>query len=412
MPMPPSIRAPHPFRRHPLRAAGVVLAAGLLLSACSSSGGAAKAGGGGGDRVVPADVSSLELSGPAHTDALSAAATDAKAAGAPLGHNPKSGVTIGIVEATTQAGAVIREVNGIKAAASVFGWKVSECDGQGTPATMDQCGNKLVTQKVDVIVSLAVPAPAVETALSEARSAHVPWINSGILVPDPKHEFSGSIAPGVDEEKALYAKLDDWLFGKLGPAGGQIGVFQYSPGVNTAAHADQLNADLKAHPAVTVVSRQEINLTNPIAGTQDAAAAMITQHPKLKAIWNFGDLGLVAIAHGVDEHHLAGSARPLIVGGFPDLAILDAIRKGEVSAAAEFTYEASGWLAVDQIAENLARKSPYVVGLPDYSLDVFTPQVVDATNVVKDPRSFQPPIVDYATYFLAKWHAEFATAGP
>jgi ABC-type sugar transport system substrate-binding protein len=358
-----------------------------------------------------ASFKSLELSGAAHSDATSAGADDAKTAGGST-KLPKKALKIGLVEATTQAGAVVREQTGIEQAADILGWKVIPCDGQGVPATMDVCGNKLVQQGVDVIVSLAVASPQVPTALRAAQAAKIPWVNSGILVPDPQDQFTGSIAPGVDEEKSLYKTLDAWLVDKLGSGGGKVGAFEFSPGVNTKAHADQLHEDVAANPQIKIAAEQEINLANPIAGTQSAAAAMLTQHPDLKAIWSFGDLGLLAIAAGVDSLHLAPGKRPLIVGGFPDLAILDGIRKGKVDAAAEFTYEASGWLVVDQIAENVTRGTAYITGLPKYSVNIFAPQVVDKTNVVQDPKKFQTPVVDYVTYFLTKWHDEFGTVAP
>jgi ABC-type sugar transport system substrate-binding protein len=339
--------------------------------------------------------------------AAAAAAKAGKQAGAVLAskHLPAGAHTIAFLDYTSQATALRRVTSGMQAAASAIGWKFVTCDAQGNPATVASCASSFIQQKVSVIASVAIPQAAMNTEMQQARAASIPWISSGGQIPANETLFTGSF---FYPEADLYRALDKTFFDALGS--GSVDVIALQLTVDSTAHArqDQLAADLAAHPNIHVVDRIEGSPSNPAAATS-AIETALQQHPSVKGIWSCCDILDQPIVQAVNLVNAGAGERPVIVGAFPDQAMLKAIRDGQMYGAAELPWEAYGWMAVDEAAQYLASGTPMTQhGAPtQYPVELYSGQIITKANVQQNHNALQAPVYDYTAYFTAKWNAEF-----
>ena len=85
------------------------------------------------------------------------------------------------------------------------------------------------------------------------------------------------------------------------------------------------------------------------------------------------------------------------------------MRAGAIDAVSDVPYDASGWVAVDQIAEFEARETPMSPEpQPDYPGigTVYDYVVVDSSNLPPEGE-YRVPENDYQTFFKTKWSNEF-----
>jgi ABC-type sugar transport system substrate-binding protein len=119
------------------------------------------------------------------TSSSAAAATGGSGTTAPGSH------TIGVIPSTSSSENLAVWMAQLKAAASVFGWKVTICNGNGVVSTMESCAQSLVTQKVSAIVTMALGGPEIPQGFKQAKAAGIPVIAEGTSVyPQFTHTFS------------------------------------------------------------------------------------------------------------------------------------------------------------------------------------------------------------------------------
>ncbi len=115
--------------------------------------------------------------------------------------------TIGIIPSTSSSENLAVWIAQTKAAASVFGWKTVVCNGNGVPATMEQCVQSFVTQKVSAIVTMALGGPEIPQGFTQAKSANIPVIAEGTSV-YPQYTKTFSAVFGDDIVNAGHITAD------------------------------------------------------------------------------------------------------------------------------------------------------------------------------------------------------------
>ncbi len=388
---------------------GVVAALAVAAAACGSSTsksspqGAASSGGqsassAGAPTSAGPTVDANELT------ALAKAA--AGKAGAPVKVPPK---TIGYLRYVAAAPADQRVYEAAVAAAAVLGWKVIPCDGAGDPTKLAACGNTLLNQKIDALLDDGVPPSIIATSLARAKAAGIPTLYSGGTVDNAASYSAGYVPPDGQMGEVLANYVTSQLKGKSG--GVIVQGFPTSWGIQ---RVDALKTAAKA-ANISIDSQQDADGTNLVAGTQAQMAAQLNAHPNAKGMWITFETAVIGAAQAVQAKSPGKKfpQRPLLVTFYANLPTIQLIRAGKVDAAIEDSLEWSSWVAMDQMAEFFARKTPFAKDVrPDYGkgLDFWRPTLVTKDNAPSEGQLVTPP-VDFTTFFKAKWKTEFNAAG-
>jgi ABC-type sugar transport system substrate-binding protein len=341
------------------------------------------------------------------TEIQSLAKASAAKAGPPVAVPKK---TIGYLRFAAESPADQRVYSAFVSAAGLLGWKVIPCDGAGDPTKFAACGNTLLNQQIDALVNDGIPPSLIAPTLAKAKTMGIPTIfTGGDPGGDPGAYSAGWVPPDGEMGKVLATHTVDQLKGKNGGI-----IVQGYPTPWGTVRTDALKA--AAGPAnIPIVSEQEADATNLVAGTESQMAAQLNAHPAAKGMWITFETGVIGASQAI-QAKLPGKSfpnRPLLVTFYANLPTLQLIGAGKVDAAVEDSLEWSSWVAVDQLAEFFARKTAFDKNVrPDYGsgLDFWRPTLVTKDNLPKEGQLVPPP-VDYQGFFKAKWKTEFNITG-
>jgi ribose transport system substrate-binding protein len=336
-----------------------------------------------------------------------AAGTAGAAASKPV-QLPKK--TVGFLQITSQSEVARRIEAGAKAGAKALGWKYVSCDAKGVPAKFASCGDNLVRQKVDVILSDGVEPAPIKAQLQKAKAAKIPWIGvGGRVTPDPL--FAAQYAP---DDAAMAKVLDAYMISHLGSGNKTLAVQAFDAITALKVRRDQLLKDIAGKP-ITVVATNQTDFTDPFGSVTTATNTVLNANSDLNAIWAATDFDIPAIASVIGQKFPGKNypARPMVVGFYGDLANLDALRKKQADAIVEVPLEATGYVAIDQYAQLVSGKrkkldpQAYNRG---YGLGIQKPFLITQANVPANPKQYVRPKKNFEKYFLNKWKKEFSKA--
>jgi ABC-type sugar transport system substrate-binding protein len=295
----------------------------------------------------------------------------------------------------------------------MFGYEVIVCDPNFDPQKVAQCATSLVAQQPDAIMSTSQSALALGSSLTDAAEAGIPWF---------------SLVAGVDPHPALIpygitgreigAVYDAWLFGEIATRKGADAAHKVmamgAPALGLAllAQQEQLVEDAKA-AGVDVVVLHDLDLPNIVQDTLSVAKQTVTQHPDLGGTWTVCDFCVPLIAQAFDTEGLTGDKRPVVGGNYTMPQTADLLRTGKVDGVVDVPFEASVYVAFDQLLQKWARDKAInvdpAVFTSGYGLKFMEPYMVTKDNIGTGPI----PIfgADYEDYFHAKWKEEFGVGG-
>ena len=384
--------------------AALVCALALLAAACgddddSSSTPAADttAQGAGDERTQIAEESGLAAAGAAGTAV----------------EVPK--ITVGFVNIVGAVESAQRAERTFNEATDVLGWTVNRCDAQGDPTKMARCADTLLDQNVDVLVVLGIEPSLIKAQLNKAKKQNVPVVEfSGQVAADPL--FAGTYYP---DEPAAGQVLTDYLVEKLNALPDEtvpIAVTDY-PVEWSTARTDTLKAAVADQSKIDIAVEATTDAANLVEGTRKQVNDQLTANPDLKALWFGFDSAGQAGAQAASAKFPGKTFpdKPLVVTFHADLATIDLMRQGAIDAVSDVPYDASGWVAVDQIAQFVARETPMASEpQPQYEGigDTYDYVVVDSSNLPPEGE-YRTPEHDYQTFFTTKWSNEFTNVtGP
>ncbi len=330
----------------------------------------------------------------------------ATAAGTPVA---LPATTVGFVNIVGAVESAQRAERTFKEAATVVGWKVNSCDAQGDPTKMARCADTLLDQNVDVLVVLGIEPSLIKAQLNKAKKQNVPVVEfSGQVAPDPL--FAGTYYP--DESKAGQV-LTDYLMPKLTELSADtvpIAVTDY-PVQWSTERTDTLRAAVKDQSKVKIAVEATTDAANLVEGTRKQVNDQLTANPNLKAFWfgfdSAGQAGGQAVSAKFPGKQFPD--KPMVVTFHADLATVELMRGGAIDAVSDVPYDASGWVAVDQIAGFLGRDTPMSpLPQPEYEGmgTIYDYVIVDTTNL-PPAGEYRVPENDYQTFFTTKWKNEF-----
>ena len=97
------------------------------------------------------------------------------------------------------------------------------------------------------------------------------------------------------------------------------------------------------------------------------------------------------------------------IGQYANPAAVAGIKKGTIDAVSDLPWQASVWVAMDQVLQHWTRNTPIAQGPAVYSaypFAFFQPYLITKSNVGAGTAIpvFGP---DFQTYFMTKWSKEF-----
>ena len=139
--------------------------------------------------------------------------------------------------------------------------------------------------------------------------------------------------------------------------------------------------------------------------------SLLGQYPDARAVWITFDGAVSGAAQAVAARYSGKSFpdAPMVVTFYQEPQTLQDIQQGKVTAT---VYESLGWdafVTVDQALEHIARGTAFNSNpqptYPGKDLEFWQTRIIDKSNV--GDASYPASPVDYASYFAAKWKAEF-----
>src|SRR5262245_34350701 len=318
--------------------------------------------------------------------------------------------TVGFLQITSASEVARRIEDGAKAGARALGWKYVSCDAKGDPAKMAACGDNLIKQKVNVILSDGVEPALIKVQLQKAKKAKITWLDVGGRV-TPDSGFAAQYAP---DDAAMAKLLDDYMLKALGSGNKTIAVQAFDAITALKVRHDQLEKDL-AGSSVKIGPTNQTDFTDPFGSVTTATNTVLNANPNLNAVWAATDFDIPAIASVMGQKYSGKNFpdRPFVAGFYGDLANLKALRDKQADAIVEVPLEATGYVAIDQWAQVVSGKRKKVdpqAYNKGYGLGFQKPFLILQNNVPSNPNKYVQPTKDYRAYFLAKWKREFKSA--
>jgi ABC-type sugar transport system substrate-binding protein len=193
--------------------------------------------------------------------------------------------TIGVIPSTSSSENLAVWIAQLKAAAAPLGWKVIVCNGNGNPATMEQCGTTFVTQKVDAIVTMALGGPEIPNTFKQAKAAGIPVFAEGTSV-NPGYDkiYSGVFGDDIVKMGQITA---DWL--AKNAKGTPIVGLQITQNYGGQGYVIGVKAGL-AHHGLKYTDLRDTNLADIVNSMKSTSQAIVQAHPGKMYFIGFNDI--------------------------------------------------------------------------------------------------------------------------
>jgi ABC-type sugar transport system substrate-binding protein len=330
-------------------------------------------------------------------DDLSAAAVSA--AGDPVELNED--VLVGYLQWVYADEAGKRIEDAAADAVDFLGWDYVTCDAGGDPAQMPICGNQLLDQDIDVMLTDGIPEEFIQDVLEQADAAGIPVLSAGGEV-DPRNFYLASYA---SDDTDMGFQVGEQIKSEL-PDGGNC-IVQTFPAAWSAKRSDGLAQSLDGSNIV-VVDTWENDPTNMVEGTEADVTTKMQQFDVDCVVIHFS-VASIGAANAVGAAFPDGGG-PVVLTFYANPTTVDDIRSGRLTGAVDEKLEWQSWAQVDAVAQLLAREvAPSQERAPDYGgINFSVRQMVTSANTpdTGDVPAPDPP-GDYAEFFRTKWCADF-----
>jgi ABC-type sugar transport system substrate-binding protein len=377
-----------------LAAAAPVLMA-VALSACSSSsavksGDASSANGSAPSAAAKAKVAQAQAFVKAHSaDPASVGTTT------PLTKKPPAGKTVVFVAPPVSSSQDIE--NGMKAAASVLGWKIDLITESGDPTAVAAAMSLAVEKHPTAIVQAGQSLTAFSSQVAAANREGIAYIAIGTEDPlsevGPGKAITALLSSNVDFQ-TRGAWLAQWV---VADSDGSADIVDYNLSDYPAMGAvvSGFSSTIAAMCPDCTLDNQDATSTSIGTSLPGQIVSYLTSHPKVK---------YVAVAY---SDMTIGLAQALKTAGLTDIKVVvqgpssrnfQNIVDGTESVAVGASNVMTGWLAIDAVAR-------FVVGDPvdESYYSVLADKIVTKANV-SDPSQPYVVVPDYVAQFEKLWH--------
>jgi ABC-type sugar transport system substrate-binding protein len=318
-----------------------------------------------------------------------------------------TGKTIGFLDVVGGLDSTVRIKAALTAATKALGWTMIYCDGQGDPTKTSACATSLLSRNVDALISDGVDGSVIASQLRAFKAKGIPAIDVSGITPGYQANYSGS---EVLQGQILALYFQQQLSG-LKPTPVNIAASTYAAPWAVARTAALKNV-VKNDSNLKIVTTASPDPANLIEGSRKQTTDQLTANPNIRAFWaDFDSVGQV-VGQVVNSKYPGKSFpnKPLVGTFHADAGTNKLMHQGAIDVVADYNYDMSAWVGVDQLAQLFAKKTPLSPKLnPNYGPeagDLYTYQIVTKANV---PPAGQLPTakVNAPEFFGAKWAAEF-----
>jgi ABC-type sugar transport system substrate-binding protein len=315
--------------------------------------------------------------------------------------------TIAVIELSGTSSESIGTVAAAKYIAKMFHYSVVTCDPNFDPQKVVQCATSMVAQHPSVIISVSTNTGAMGSAYNQAIAQGIPWFDVVSAAVPARGLFNyGTV--GFE----LTRILDKYMFTQLrlrnpGKNSKIFAIGAPTVGIASANEGKQLAADVKAAGDMTLINH-DLDLSNAVQDTLTTSQQTLQQNPDLGAMWTLCDFCLPLMAQTVQKAQ-GSNRRTLVLGMYANPQSVAGIRNGTIDAIADYPWQASVWVLMDQVLQHWARRVPIAIGArvyANYPINFFKPYLITKKNV---GRANAIPVFgpDFRTYFMNKWAKEF-----
>lgn len=333
-----------------------------------------------------------------------ALAAGAKAAGAKV--KAPTHKTIAVIELSGTSSESVGVVASAKQIAALFHYKVITCDPNFDPQKVIQCATSLVAEHPSVVISVSTNTGAMGSAYKQAISEKIPWFDVVSAAVPAKGLFNYGTT-GFQLTKILDAYMFKTM--KAHKAKASLKLFAIvapTVGIASANEGKQLAIDAKA-AGITLIAH-DLDLSNAVPDAITSSKQALQQNPDLGGMWTLCDFCLPLMAQQVQTAQ-GNSHHTLVAGEYANPESVSGIKNGTIDGVADYPWQASVWVAMDQALQHWAHGKRIASGSTVYSkyrLNFFKPYMITKRNVGngKAVPVFGP---DFQSYFTAKWRKEF-----
>lgn len=382
--------------QHPFSRRGVVAGAVASMVALTIFAGSAAAG-----RQANTVGGYVYAGSKAQTAA--AAKAGAKAAGAKK--TLPAGKTIAVIELSGTSSESIGVVASVKQIASLLHYKVITCDPNFDAQKVIQCATSMVAQHPSIVFSVSTNTGAMGSGYKQAIAAGIPWIDV-VSAAVPAKGLLNYGTTGFELTKILDSYLFKQMKAKNSGSPKLFAIGAPTVGIASANEGKQLAKDAKA-AGITLINH-DLDLSNAVQDAIKTSAQALQQNPDLGGMWTLCDFCLPLMAQQVRTAQGA-SRHTLVAGMYANPAAVSGIKKGTIDGVADYPWQASVWVGIDQVLQHWARHAPIASGSAvygKYPFNFFKPYMITKSNVGSGAAIpvFGP---DFQTYFTTKWKKEF-----
>jgi ABC-type sugar transport system substrate-binding protein len=352
---------------------------------------------------------------PTAAPATAAPATAAPATAAPT-EAPMAPpqITLGYLQVLGASESAQRLENEARDAAALLGWDFVQCDAEGVPDAMQTCGDSLIDQGVDAILTDGTTVEVIVDQLDRAAAAGIPFVNSG-----GTQSFYDKYAASFNPDDAAFGRvLAEWVVDNVEP--GNIFVSSVAFTAWGKAREDSL-AEVIAGTGFTISNTVDVDFADVVGTAADAVSAQLTADPDTAVIWLSFDLAALGGGPVVSDLFPAGDG-PEVATFYSNCITQDQMRSGGVTVTVEENLEWSSWVAIDQIAAFFDSGAPFSQDLrPTYTAAdgsviqfsqpfIVTPDdIPDSCEVGRGPYPTPPDAAaaGFRDFFKAKWADEY-----
>ncbi|MBS1880325.1 MAG: substrate-binding domain-containing protein [Actinobacteria bacterium] len=322
--------------------------------------------------------------------------------------SPPTGKTIGVIQLSGESSTSVLVADAAKHIGDMFGYTVNVCDPQLEEQKFAECATSILAQSPSVIFSVSSNPALFGSAVKEAEGQGIPWFNVG-SASAKSTEINNY---GIDGF-ALAKTLDEYMFEamreKHGSSGEKMKVFAITaPTVGISSRNSEIELKRNAEEAGDVeLIIHNLDLANAPQDTLTSSRQTLERNPELAGMWTLCDFCLPLMAQTVSTYPEAKDV--VVAGEYSNPQAVADIRKGTVSAIADYAWALPVWVGMDQVLGNWAHKEKITQGFgvfKTYPLPFMEPYLLTKENVGK---SGPVPIFgpDFEAFFEEKWGKEF-----
>jgi ribose transport system substrate-binding protein len=272
-----------------------------------------------------------------------ALATAALAAGS-IAFTQGAQKTVAILTPYQQSVTTNQMINLLKAQAESRGWRSTVVDTKGDVGQLASRMEDVISSRANAIVVVSTDPGQLKNQIKSANDAKIPvfGLDAGYVDGMAMNATSDNTAMGKSITEYLFKAMDDK---------GTLVVLTYRPHPGVLKRTQALDALLKQHPNIKVITEQQVQVPGPIENSRKQIENILLANPakgSITAIWAGWDEPAIGATQALQA---AGRDEVLVIGIDGTSQAVDLIQKGSpLKATIKQNFDGMAKIVAQQIA--------------------------------------------------------------